>query len=149
MSLNRITISGRLVDNPVLQETNSCVPVVNISLAVERDFKDAQTGERGVDWVDVVAYRHTAEMVAKWFKKGDTMIVDGRLQINYWEDKYKKKHKKAVVLASLVYFGSQKKKEEGQESYHASAEYGGTLYTGQIYDGGYIARNNGGFQGGT
>lgn len=111
MSLNRITISGKLGSDPVLQETNSGVPVVNISLAVERDFKDAQTGERGVDWVDVVAYRHTADMVVKWFKKGDTMIVDGRLQVNPWTDKQGNKRRSTVVLANLVYFGSPKREK--------------------------------------
>lgn len=109
MSLNRITISGRLGDDPVLQQTNSGVPVVNLSLAVERDFKGSQTGERGADWVDVLAYRHTAEMVAKWFNKGDTMIVDGRLQVNQWTDKHGNKRRSTVVLANLVYFAGEKK----------------------------------------
>lgn len=112
MSLNRITLSGKLGADPVLQETNSGVPAVNLSLAVERDFKDAQTGERGVDWIDVVAYRHTAEMVAKWFKKGDTMIVDGRLQVNPWTDKQGNKQRSTVVLANLVYFCSPKREKQ-------------------------------------
>lgn len=116
MSLNRITLSGKLGSDPVLQETNSGVLVVNLSLAVERDFKDAKTGEREVDWVCVVAYRHVAEMICKYWKKGDTMIVDGRLQVNKWTDKQGNNRSSTVVLASFVYFGSPKREKQEDTS---------------------------------
>lgn len=98
------------------RKPTSSAPVVNLSLAVDRDFKDQQTGERGVDWVDVVAYRHTVEMIAKWFKKGDTMIVDGRLQVNPCTDKQGNKRRSTVVLAWLVYFGSPKRENTDADS---------------------------------
>lgn len=137
MALNRITLSGRLGDNPDLQQTNSGVPVVNISLAVERDFKDEKTGERGVDWISVVAYRHTAEMICKYWKKGDTMIVDGRLQVNQWTDKQGNKRRNVVVLAGFVYFGGPKREMQeesaasamphGYQEMYGSKDDGGTL----------------------
>ena len=63
--LNHITIMGRLAKDPELRRTQAGVPVASFRLAVERDFKDTQTGQRSVDWVAVVAWRATAEFVSR------------------------------------------------------------------------------------
>ena len=78
--LNRIIIMGRLARDPELRRTQSGVPVASFRLAVDRDFKDKSTGERSTDWIDVVAWRATAEFVSRFFTKGRMAVVEGRLQ---------------------------------------------------------------------
>ena len=82
--LNRIILSGRLTRDPELRRTQSGIPVASFSLAVNRDFKDKATGETPVDFIDIVAWRHTGEFAANYFAKGSMAMVDGRLQIRDW-----------------------------------------------------------------
>ena len=64
--LNRVTIMGRLTRDPELRRTQSNIAVTSFSLAVERDFK-GQDGEKVTDFIDVVAWRNTAEFVSRYF----------------------------------------------------------------------------------
>lgn len=113
MSLNRIVIMGRLARDPDLRHTQSGVAVASFTLAVDRDAKNKQTGERETDWIDVVAWRNTAEFAAKYFAKGRTVVVDGRLQFREWTDKEGNKRRNAEVQADNVYFGEFVKQEGG------------------------------------
>ena len=81
--LNKIFIMGRLTRDPELRRTQSGTAVTSFSLAVDRDFK-SQSGEKETDFIDVVAWRSTAEFVAKYFTKGRMAVVEGRLQIREW-----------------------------------------------------------------
>ena len=65
--LNRIIIMGRLVRDPELRTTQSGIPVTSFTLAVDRDFKSRDNGEKSTDFIDVVAWRQTAEFVCKYF----------------------------------------------------------------------------------
>ena len=84
--LNKIFIMGRLTRDPELRRTQSGTAVTSFSLAVDRDFK-SQSGEKETDFIDVVAWRSTAEFVAKYFTKGRMAVVEGRLQIRDWKDR--------------------------------------------------------------
>ena len=75
--LNRTIIMGRLTLDPELRHTQSGTPVASFSLAVERDFKDKQTGEKVTDFFDVVAWRNSAEFVSRFFTKGRMAVVEG------------------------------------------------------------------------
>ena len=77
--LNKIFLMGRLTRDPELRRTQSGTAVTSFSLAVDRDFK-GQNGEKETDFIDVVAWRNTAEFVSKYFTKGRMAIVEGRLQ---------------------------------------------------------------------
>ena len=68
--LNRIILMGRLTRDPELRHTQAGTPVASFSLAVDRDFKDKATGEKGTDFIDIVAWRQTAEFVSRFFTKG-------------------------------------------------------------------------------
>ena len=103
--LNHIVIMGRLARDPELRRTQTGTPVASFRLAVDRDFKDKSTGERSTDWIDVVAWRQTAEFVSRFFTKGRMAVVEGRLQMRDWTDKDGNKRTTAVVLAENVYFG--------------------------------------------
>ena len=106
MGLNRVNIMGRLGKDPELRRTNDGTAVCNFSLAVERDFSD-ESGKRPVDWVEVVAWRKSAEFICKYFSKGQQAVVDGSLRQRSWE-KDGVKHNTLEVLADRVYFGDTK-----------------------------------------
>ena len=119
--LNRIIIMGRLTRDPELRRTGSGTPVTSFSLAVDRDFK-SQNGEKETDFIDVVAWRSTAEFVSKYFTKGRMAVVEGRLQIRDWTDRDGGKRRSAEVVADNVYFGDSKR--DGAGDYGAPPAYG-------------------------
>lgn len=106
--LNKIILMGRLVRDPELRRTNSGTAVASFALAVDRDFK-SQSGEKETDFIDIVAWRNTAEFVSKYFSKGRMAAVEGRLQIRDWTDKDGGKRRSAEVIADNVYFGDAKR----------------------------------------
>ena len=109
--LNHITIMGRMVRDPELRHTQSGTAVASFSLAVDRDFRNRDSGEKGVDFIDVVAWRNTAEFVSKYFTKGRMAVVEGRLQIRDWTDREGGKRRSAEVVANSVYFGDSRREE--------------------------------------
>ena len=116
--LNTITIMGRLTRDPELRRTSSGVAVASFTLACERDFA-AQGETRETDFIDIVAWRYTAEFVDKYFSKGQMAVVTGRLQIRNWQDKEGNKRRSAEILADHVYFGEAKrdKTTQGEPQY--------------------------------
>ncbi len=111
--LNKIFLMGRLTRDPELRRTQSGTAVASFSLAVDRDFKDKETGERATDFIDVVAWRQTGEFVSRYFTKGRMAVVEGRLQIRSWTDKDGNNRRTAEVVADQVYFGDSKKDDAG------------------------------------
>lgn len=106
--LNTIAIMGRLTADPILRRTQTGVAVASFTLACERDFAP-QGADKETDFIDVCAWRYTAEFVEKYFSKGQMAVVTGRLQIRNWEDKGGNKRRSAEILADHVYFGDSKK----------------------------------------
>lgn len=107
--LNHITIMGRLVADPELRYTPSNIPTASFRLAVDRDFKARETGERKADFINVVTWRSTAEFVARNFSKGRMAVVDGRLQIRDYTTKDGNRQFIAEVVANNVYFADSKR----------------------------------------
>lgn len=105
--LNVIVVMGRLVRDPELRRTNSGTAVTSFTLAVDRDFK-GQDGERETDFIDVVAWKATAEMAAKFFTKGRMAAVKGRLQLRDWTDKNGVKRRVAEIIADTVFFADRR-----------------------------------------
>lgn len=99
---------GRLTHDPELRRTGSGTAVSSFSIAVDRDFK-GQGGEKETDFIDIVAWRNTAEFVSKYFTKGRMAVVEGRLQIRDWKDKEGNNRRSAEVVADNVYFGDSKR----------------------------------------
>ena len=117
--LNKIILMGRLTRDPELRRTQSGTAVTSFSIACDRDFK-SQSGEKETDFIDVVAWRGTAEFVSKYFAKGRMAVVEGRLQIRDWTDRDGGKRRSAEVVADNVYFGDSKRDSGG--------EYGGSSF---------------------
>ena len=112
--LNHITIMGRMVRDPELRHTGSNIPVASFTLAVDRDIANKQTGEKETDFIDCVAWRNTAEFVEKYFTKGRTAVVSGRLQMRKWTDKEGNNRTSYEVVADNVYFGDSKNSSAGE-----------------------------------
>lgn len=110
--LNKIIIMGRLTRDPELRRTQNGTAVTSFSLAVDRDYK-SQSGEKETDFIDVVAWRGTAELVCKYFAKGRMAVVSGRLQILDWTDREGGKRRSAEVVADNIYFGDSKRDSGG------------------------------------
>lgn len=110
--LNKIVLMGRLVRDPELRRTGSGTAVASFTLAVDRDFAPKDGGDKQTDFIDIVAWRGTAEFVTKYFTKGRMAVVEGRLQIRPWEDKDGNKRRSAEVVADNVYFGDSKRDGE-------------------------------------
>ena len=111
--LNHIVLMGRLTRDPELRRTGSGIAVASFSLAVDRDFGSRETGEKETDFIDIVAWRNTAEFVSKYFTKGRMAVVSGRLQIRNWTDKEGNKRRSAEVVADNIYFGDSKRDGAG------------------------------------
>ena len=115
--LNNIVIQGRFVRDPELKTTPNGAKVTSFALAVERDYK--VNGKKPVDFIDVVAWRSTAEYIAKYFTKGTMALVKGHLETRSWKDKDGKNHKVTEIVVDNIYFGEAKKKSSTSESTEA------------------------------
>jgi single-strand DNA-binding protein len=108
--LNKAIIMGRLTRDPELKYTQSQLPVVSFSVAVDRDYV-RQGEQRETDFINVVAWRSTAEFISKWFHKGSMIVVEGKLQTRKWQDKYEQKRTELEIIADNVYFGDSKRSD--------------------------------------
>lgn len=106
--LNHINLMGRLTRDPELRRTGSGTPVASFSVACARDYKNQQTGQTEVDFIDCVAWRGTAEMLCKHFTKGRMIGLSGRLQVRTWMDQDGAKRKAVEVIADSIYFADSK-----------------------------------------
>ena len=108
--LNVAVIMGRLTADPELRHTQSGVAVTSFTLAVDRGYAK-QGQERQTDWIDVVAWRQTAEFLCQHFQKGSAVIVTGRLEVNSWKTPDGEQRREMLVSVDAVYFGDSKPKE--------------------------------------
>lgn len=114
--LNHVDLMGRLVADPELRTTPQGVPVCSLRLACDRDYKNKQTNERETDFINVIAWRSTAEFVAKHFTKGRMAVVSGRLQVRNYTDRDGNKRTATDIVADNVYFGDSRPKEGGDDA---------------------------------
>jgi single-strand DNA-binding protein len=117
--LNKIFIMGRMTRDPELRRTQNGTAVTSFTLAVDRDFKD-KDGEKVADFIPCVAWRTTAEFVAKNFAKGRMAVVEGRLQVRDFNDKDGTSRKVSEVHVDNIYFGDSKPQNNGSYSTYAA-----------------------------
>lgn len=108
MSLNRIVVMGRICKDIDFRTSQNGTSVARFTVACDRDY---QTGgaEKQTDFIDCVAFKHTAQFVERNFRKGQLIAVVGRLTSNKWEDKNGQNRTSWAVTAESVYFGGDKK----------------------------------------
>ncbi|TGE34004.1 single-stranded DNA-binding protein [Desulfosporosinus sp. Sb-LF] len=105
--LNRVVLIGRLTKDPELRYTPNGVAVANFTLAIDRNYKNAQ-GERDADFIPCVVYRQLAELVANYLAKGKLAAVDGRIQVRSYTSQDGQKRWVTEVIAEDVRFLSPK-----------------------------------------
>ena len=118
--MNRVVLIGRLTRDPELRYTpSSGIAVVNFTLAVDRPFTNQQ-GERETDFIKVVVWRKQAENCAAYLNKGSLAAVDGRMQINSFEDREGIKRQVAEIVADNVRFLEPRRQKENEDSENSS-----------------------------
>lgn len=113
--LNCAVIMGRLTADPELKTTNSGLSVTSFCVAVDRRYqKDGE--ERQADFINVVAWRQTAEFICKYFCKGQMIAVQGAIQTRNYEDKNGNKRTAVEIVAENVSFCGSKSESDGQQT---------------------------------
>lgn len=105
--MNKVILLGRMVKDAELKYTPSNVAVASFTVAVDRKFAK-QGEEKQADFINVVAWRNTAEFVSKYFTKGQMIALCGSIQVRNWEDSEGNKHYVTEVIADEVYFAGKK-----------------------------------------
>lgn len=117
--INNAVIMGRLTAEPELKYTPNNIAVLSFTVAVERSFSSREN--RQTDFIDVVAWRSTAEFISKYFRKGQMIAVCGSIQTRMWEDKDGKKRKSVEVIANEVSFTESKRDSSPRAEEYAPA----------------------------
>jgi single-strand DNA-binding protein len=119
--LNKAIIMGRLTRDPEVRYTPNNTAVSTITVAVDRAFV-RQGEERETDFIDVVCWANRADFVAKWFKKGSMIIVEGRIQTRKWKDKYDQNRVNFEIVAENLLFGETKASADSSAQYERSEQ---------------------------
>ena len=109
--MNRVNIMGRLTSKPEIRYTQSNVACCNFTVAIQRKFKNA-VGQYDADFINCVAFKNTAELINKYFDKGELIGIDGRIQTGSYTDKDGNKRHTTEVIVDSISFGDSGKKEE-------------------------------------
>lgn len=111
--LNVVAIMGRLVADPELKITPAGISVCTFRIACDRNFVQ-QGQQRQADFIDVVAWRHNADFLCKYFAKGSMVAVQGRLQTRQYQDRNGSNRTAVEVVADRLSFAGSNKKPGGQ-----------------------------------
>jgi single-strand DNA-binding protein len=123
-SLNKAILMGNMVADPELKQTPSGVAVCSFRIGVQRRFKDAN-GQYASDFINIVAWRQQAEFVAKYFRKGSSIVVVGSIQTRDYTDQQGNKRYATEVVADEVSFGANKSDSPSQNTAFAGmGDYG-------------------------
>ncbi len=121
--LNNTIISGRLTKDPELKYvTENQTPVLNFTLAVERDPFDGSS-EKKADFIPVVAWNGIARFISEHFGKGGALTVQGRIQSRSWDDQEGKKHYAVELVADKAYFSGNSKRNDEVVAENEAEEY--------------------------
>ncbi len=117
--MNVVVLVGRLTDNPELRHTNSNISVTRFSIAVDRAYRSGE--DRQTDFINIVAWRQTAEFITTYFKKGQRIGIEGSLRMNQFTDKDGNKRTTYEVVVNNAHF-VENKRDSGNAGGFAPAE---------------------------
>lgn len=120
--LNVAILMGRLCSDPELRHTSNDVSVSSFTLAIDRSYVKSGT-ERQADFIDIVAWRSTADFVCKYFRKGQLVAVQGSIQTRSYTDKDGNKRKAFEIVADQVHFAESKRDSNSQPSNNNPSTY--------------------------
>lgn len=107
--LNVVVLTGRLTADPELRKTTSGISVTSFSIAVDRRYRSGE--ERQTDFINIVAWRSSAEFVANYFKKGQLIAIEGSIQTRRYQDKDGNNRTAFEVVANNVQFAESKRSD--------------------------------------
>ena len=129
-SLNKVILIGNMVADPELKQTPNGTSVFRFRIAVQRRYaKSAEQGQQTADFLDVVAWRQSADFVSRYFKKGSPILVCGQIQSRNWEDKDGAKRYTVEILADEVSFVGNKSDDNRSDSQYTPSSYSTPAYT--------------------
>lgn len=132
--LNNISLMGRLTTDPEHKQTPSGVSVTSFTIAVERNFVDKQSGKREVDFINIVAWRGTADLICKFFTKGKLIALQGSITSRNYEDKNGNKRTAIEVVADQVFFTGDKAENKSQSPQTPDFQVPEPYNTGEGYE---------------
>ena len=113
MSINITVLTGRLTSDVELKTTQNGVSVCSFSIAVDRKYKQGE--DRQADFINIVAWRGTAEFVSKYFSKGSAIGIEGSIQTRNYTDKNGNNRTAFEIVANNVHFIDSKRSQSGGE----------------------------------
>ena len=116
-NFNKVILGGRLTADPELKQTQSGIPVVSFSIAVNRRYQSKDAPQQ-TDFFNITAWRNTAEFVSKYFRKGSSICVTGSIQNRTWTDQQGQKRYATDIVADEVMFVDSRQENSG-----AAAQY--------------------------
>lgn len=128
MSINNVTLLGRMSRTPDLKATQSGISVVSFTVAVDRNYKSGE--EREADFINCTAWRGTADFVSKWFHKGDPIALTGRIQTRKWQTEDGQNRYATEVVCDNVSFVPKTKQSD-------NAQNGAGGFAGSVGGNGY------------
>ncbi len=111
-NFNKVILGGRLTADPELKQTQSGIPVVSFSIAVNRRYQSKDAPQQ-TDFFNVTAWRATAEFVSKYFRKGSSICVTGSIQNRTWTDQQGQKRYATDIVADEVMFVDSRQDSTG------------------------------------
>ncbi len=111
LNLNKVVLAGRLTAEPELKQTQSGISVLSFSIAVNRRYvksNDGQQAQQQTDFINLVAWRQTAEFISRFFHKGSSICVTGSIQVRPWQDQQgQKRYSTEVVVDEAMFVDSK------------------------------------------
>ena len=126
--LNKVILMGHLTADPELKQTTSGISVCSFSIGVNRRYSKADQGQKSVDFINIVTWRQQAEFVARYFKKGSSIVICGSIQTRDWTDNQGQKRYVTEVVADEVSFGAPAASQNNSESKPQGQNYTPAAY---------------------
>ena len=126
LNLNKVVLAGRITADPELKQTASGISVLSFTIAINRSYvsKNNDQGERQADFINVVAWRTTAEFISKYFRKGSAICVTGSIQTRSWQDQQGQKRYVTEVVADEAAFVESRADGGNNQAAYGSDAYG-------------------------
>ena len=127
LNLNKVVLAGRITADPELKQTASGVSVLSFTLAVNRRFSRNEQGEQQTDFINMVAWRQTAEFISKYFRKGSAICVTGSIQTRKWQDNQgQNRYATEVVVDEAMFVDSRNESGNAQGNSYMPDAYNAT-----------------------
>lgn len=126
-AFNKVILIGNLCADPELKQTPNGVSVTSFSIAVGR--RKVKDQEPQTDFINIVAWRNTAEFICKYFQKGKSILIVGSIQTRNWTDQNGQKRYATDVVADEAQFVSNKSGDEANQSHSQNGNFQNTPYS--------------------